>query len=199
MTAAEDNRKRSPMLRVVVVVSIVCIAIVGLTFAIKSARQQAHLHAQRQQAERRQKSFDLVKRGSTRASVMDSKLLPMLANDPDCRRRVTNVDFFMSDIDPADAPSVSKLKNVTSMTFYCTNGTKELLLAARSLPIDDLQFEMPDLLPEDFLILKEFPQLKKVRIEHMMEDEWIARLESELPNVVVEAPYPRSKEPGMAR
>ncbi|QDU86796.1 hypothetical protein Pla175_01480 [Pirellulimonas nuda] len=85
------------------------------------------------------------------------------------------------------------------MTFYCTNGTKELLLAARSLPIDDLQFEMPDLLPEDFLILKEFPQLKKVRIEHMMEDEWIARLESELPNVVVEAPYPRSKEPGMAR
>jgi hypothetical protein len=54
---------------------------------------------------------------------------------------------------------------------------------------------MPDLLDKDYLILKDFPHLKKVHFEHVMEDEWLDRLKSELPNVDVDAPFPRSKEP----
>lgn len=65
----------------------------------------------------------------------------------------------------------------------------------RSLPISEVFFEMPDLLDEDYLILKDFPHLKKVHFEHVMEDEWIDRLKSELPNVEVSAPFPLSKEP----
>lgn len=41
----------------------------------------------------RQESFDSDKQGGTRARVMDTKLIPMLANDVDCRRIVTSVNF----------------------------------------------------------------------------------------------------------
>lgn len=199
MAAAEDNRKQRSMLRVFVILSLVSVVIAGLAYGIVFARKQAQLNFQRQQAEWRQKSFDNVKQGDSRAWVMDSRLLPMLANDADCRQIVTSLDFTSTEIDPTDAQSVSQLKNVSSMTFYCTTGTKELLLAARTLPITDIYFEMPDLLQEEYLILKEFPQLTKVRFEHVMDDEWIERLESELPNVAVDAPFPRSKEPALAQ
>ncbi len=195
MTTAED-RKRRPMLRLVVILGVV---IAGLAYGIEFARRQAQLNFQLQQAEWRQKSFASVKHGDARAWVMDSKLLPMLANDLDCRRIVTSLDFTSTDIDPTDAGAVSQLENVSSMMFYCTTGTKALLLAARSLPITEIYFEMPDLTAESYLVLKDFPHLKKVRFEHVMEDEWIDRLQSELPDVIVDAPYPRSKEPGMAK
>jgi hypothetical protein len=74
-----------------------------------------------------------------------------------------------------------------------------VLLASSSLPITDLYFEMPDLEMEDYLLLKDLPQLKKVRFEHIMEDEWIERLKNELPDVIIEAPFPRSKEPKMTQ
>lgn len=58
---------------------------------------------------------------------------------------------------------------------------------------------MPDLLEDDYLILQKFPQLTKVRFEHVMDDEWIKRLESKLPNVAIDAPVSRPKEPTMAQ
>lgn len=82
------------------------------------------------------------------------------------------------------------------MTFYCTHGTKDVLVAARTLPITSIYFEMPDLSAESYLILRDYAQLKKIRLEQVVDDEWIERLRSELPNVIVEAPYLRSKEPG---
>ncbi len=138
---------------------------------------------------------DNVKSGNPRAWVMVSKLLPMLAGDPDCRRIVTSLEFTARHFDTTDAQSVSELKNVSSMMFYCTNGTKDLLHAARTLPvISEIYFEMPDMLPDDYMLLKEFPQLKKVRFEQVMDDEWIERLKSEMPSVLIDAPFPRSKE-----
>jgi hypothetical protein len=103
------------------------------------------------------------------------------------------------EIDASDSLFVADLRNVTSMSFYCTRGTKDLLIAARTLPITELYFEMPDLQVESYLMLKEFTHLKKVRFEHVMDDEWIDRLKSEMPNVVIDAPYPRSHEAGFAK
>jgi hypothetical protein len=168
-------------------------------FGIAQLRQQARRNLERQQAESRQRCFDRVKQGGSLALVMDSKLLPMLANDSECKQIVTGLYFALTNIDAPDAKYVAQLQNVTSMTFYCTTGTKDLLLAARSLPITDIHFEMPDLTAESYLMLKDFPHLKKVGFEHVMDDEWIDRLKSELPEVIVDAPFPRSKEPGMAK
>jgi hypothetical protein len=165
-----------------------------LVFGVSHLREQGRLSRERTWQEYREREFARVKQGESRAWVMDSRLLPMLANDDECKRVVTHLDFASTDIDASDAASVSKLVNVTSMTFYCTRGTRDLLLAARSLPITDLYIKMGDRSPDSYLILKEFPQLKRIRIEHVVEDDWLAQLQSELPGVVVDAPYPKSKE-----
>lgn len=177
-----------------------CLGIVAsiggaLTFGLIQLRQQMRQSFERSQQECLQNSFDAVKRGDSSALVMDSKLLPMLASDAECKKTVTRLHFASTEIAVSDVPSVAELRNVSSMTFYCTRGTKDLLLAARTLPITDLYFEMPDLSTESYLVLKDFPQLKMVRFEHVMDDNWIERLKSELPNVMVDAPFPRSKEP----
>jgi hypothetical protein len=170
-----------------------------LAFGIILLREQARLSFERSKQQWRQKEFDSVKRGDSSALVMDSKLLPMLATDSDCQKNVTRLDFASTEIDSDDALYIAELPNITSMTFYCTQGTKHALHAASKLPITDLFFEMPDLPVESYLMLKDFPHLKKVRFEQVMEDEWIERLKSELPSVNIDTPYPRSQEPGFAR
>ena len=199
MTAPEHERKLRSLVRPAGCFVASCFVIVGLAFGIAQLRQQARRNFERQQAESRQRSFNHVKQGDSSALVMDSKLLLMLANDSECKQIVTRLDFASTDIDASDAKYVAQLHNVTSITFYCTKGTEDLLLAARSLPVTDIHFEMPDLAVESYLILKDFPHLKKVHFEHVMDDEWIDRLKSELPDVIVDAPFPRSKEPGMAK
>lgn len=199
MTPAGQEEKSNSFRRVAgcLGVAITILAILG--FGMAQLRRQVQRSLERAGEQWRQKSFDAVKQGHSSALVSDSKLLPMLANDADCRRIVKRLDFASTDIDRSDASYVAELPNVTSMTFYCTRGTEELLLAARTLPITDLHFEMPDLPDTSYLILKDFPQLKKVRFEQVMDDAWIERLKSELPGVIVDAPFPRSQETGSTR
>ncbi len=200
MTATEPKPKTSKSLVRVFGCLGIIVSIGGvLAFGLIQLRQQVRLSFERSRQEWRQKSFDSVKRGDPSALVMDSKLLPMLANDAECKKTVTRLDFASTEIAVSDASSVAELPNVSSMTFYCTRGTKDLLLAARTLPVTNLYFEMPDLSPESYLMLKDFPHLKKVRFEHVMDDEWIDRLKSEMPNVMIDAPFPRSNEPGYAK
>lgn len=200
MTSTEPNPKTSKSLVRVFGCLGIIVSIGGvLGFGVIQLRQQARLSIERSREESRQKSFDSVKRGDSSALVMDSKLLPMLANDAECRKIVTRLDFASTEIAVSDASFVSELPNVSSMTFYCTRGTKDLLLAARTLPVTDLYFEMPDLSPESYLMLKDFPHLRKVQFEHVMDDKWIDRLKSELPNVMIDAPFPHSREPGFGK
>ena len=193
MPTAENQNERNPYLRSIgCLVLVLCFAaafVLGLDLLRRQARQEQH--------DRRQRALDAVKQGNSsgHVMVMDSKLLPMLANDSECKRIVTRLDFFMTEIDESDAEYVAELSNVTEMTFYCTSGTKALLQSAQLLPVEDLYFEMPGLLNESYLMLKDFAHLRKVRFEHVMDDEWIERLESELPNVIIDAPFPLSKEP----
>jgi hypothetical protein len=176
------RRTLIPLVTIAVVVS-------ALVFGITHIRHLAKSNQERARQERRQRCFDSVKSGESTALVMDSKLLPMLANDVDCQRIVTHLDFASTKIDPVDANAVSMLKNVTSMTFYCTAGTENVLNAAKALPIANLYFEMPDLTPESYLKLKTFSSLKSLHVEHVVTPEWRIRLESELPNVKIGAPF----------
>lgn len=199
MTVAAPEHKPNSFRRVIGCLGIIAIIAGVFAFGIAQLREQARLSLERSRQEWLQRSFDSVKQGDSSALVMNSKLLPMLANDADCKKTVTSLDFASTEIDASDASYVAELPNVTSITFYCTRGTKDVLVAAQTLPITDLYFEMPDLPVESYLLLKDFPHLKKVRFEHVMDDEWIKRLKSELPNVIVDAPFPRSQEPGFTK
>jgi hypothetical protein len=199
MSVAVPEHKPNSFRRVIGCLGFIAIIVGVLAFGIAQLRQQARLSLEQSRQERLQKSFDSVKQGGSSALVTNSKLLPMLANDTDCKKTVTRLDFASTEIDASDALYVAELLNVTSITFYCTRGTKDLLVVAQTLPITDLYFEMADLPEESYLMLKDFPHLKKVRFEHVMDDQWIERLESELPNVKVDAPFPRSQEPGFAK
>ena len=171
------------------------IIIAVLVSGVSHCRRQIGLSREATRQAYRQQAFDAVKQGRSWALVMDSKLLPMLANDEACRRILTHLDFVATKIAASDAVYVSQLANVASMTFYCTSGTNDLLMSARSLPITDLSFEMVDLPSEQYLILKEFPKLERVQFEHVMDVQWMVRLKSELPGVIVDVPFPRSNEP----
>ena len=199
MTIAVPEQKPNSFRRVIGCLGIIAIIAGAFAFGIAQLRQQARLSFEQSRQEWLQKSFDSVKQGDSSALVMSSKLLPMLADDADCKKTVTRLDFASTEIDASDASYVAGLPNVTSITFYCTRGTKDVLVAAQTLPITDLYFEMPDLPVESYLMLKDFPHLKKIRFEHVMDDEWIERLESEMPNVIVDAPFPRSQEPGLMK
>lgn len=170
------------------------ILISAAALAVAVHNYQSGRQLERTRLEARQKQFNAVKQGDTSALIMDSRLLPMLADDADCRRLLTSLTFAATDIDSAHAPHVAKLTNVTSMTFYCTKGTKDLLLAARSLSLTDLSFEGPDLQPDSYLILKDFPHLKRVRFEQVMDDALIDRLKLEMPGVTIDAPHPASEQ-----
>lgn len=185
------KRKRS------VVAWFVALAIVGvsLSIAIRHAWHEQRLAQERRRVERLQAEVERVKNGDSRSLITDSKLLPMLASDADCRDRVTHLYFASTDIDPTDAKYLAELRNITSITFYCSRGTKEALVAARTLPIASIYFEMPDLSSEDYLILKDYSQLKGITLYQVVDDTWIERLKAELPKVAINAPFPRSKEP----
>ncbi len=199
MAAFGNGRNPSSLLRFAGYLGTACVLIVAVVFGFSKQRQSARRNVERQQAELRQRAFDRVKQGNSRALVMDSKLLPMLASDNECIKNVTGLDFASTKIDTVDAQLVAHLHNVTSMTFYCTQGTEDVLLAARSLPIAEIDFEMPDLPDESYLILKEYPSLKRIHFEHVMDAPWIVRLKSEMPDVIVDAPFARAKDSGVAK
>ena len=186
-TEPKQERKSNSLRSLLGCLGVIAILGCGLAWGVNYVRERARLSHERSMKEFRERTFRAVKQGRSAASIMDSKLLPMLAEDADCRSIVSRLDFFSMTIDPSDAVFVGELSNVTSMSFYCTSGTMELLIAEK-LPITELYFEMADLSDESFMILKRFPQLKQVRIEHVVKEWWIESLRSELPNVNVEAP-----------
>ncbi len=114
MTAAERQQKTNLLLRVAgclcVTVAVAALVVIG----ISHLRQQERLSRDKMWQEYRQNEFLSVKRGNSRPYVMDSKLLPMLANDDDCIRVVTHLDFASTDMDASDAASVSKLVAVAN-------------------------------------------------------------------------------------
>ena len=189
MINADNQRKPNTLRRPAFFFAFV-VAVAAISFTtFTQLRYRARLAQELRSQEWQQKSIDAVKMGNPTAWVMDSKVLPMLANDSECKQIVTSLDFTSTEIDASDATAVGRLTNVTSMMFYCTTGTEHVLKAATDLPITDLYFEVPDLEAESYLMLKDFSNLKKVHFEHVMDSAWIERLKSELPGVDINSPF----------
>ncbi len=172
------------------VATVIAICVLGILYSTRESQRVVEQKAQ----ERMQQIVDRVRQGDSSALILESRMLRLLANDSDCKRIVTRLDFASTEIDPEDAKYVSALQGVSSIGFYCTKGTSKVLAAARSLPIRELYFEMPDLSPKDYAVLADFPNLEKIHFEHIVENEWIEELRSALPGVTIEAPFLRSKE-----
>ena len=124
MTETNDSQSQSRASRSCVPALVVMATIAGLlVVGIQYLREQQRLSFERQKAERRQRSFDRVKNGDHRASIVDSKLLPMLANDAACVSNLNELDFDMTAITHEDARYVSRLCCV--MCELSTSTTRE--------------------------------------------------------------------------
>jgi len=175
---------------------ILILVAIALPLGISYLREQSRLELERLRAEWRQKWFDHVKKGHTQATVMDSLLLPMLANDPECVAKVQSLYFSMVNVDPEDAKNVARLTNVQDIGFYDTSGADVVLKHARGLPISSLFFEGSHLSHDSLRALSEFPKLKKVHFEHVMPLDEVAILKALPSRIFVEIPYPSESEPG---
>lgn len=157
-------------------------------------RERAAKRLVREAAARRLKTFAQAKAGSGAVLVSDSKLLPMLADDRDCRRQTTRLEFTSITVQAEDAGRVAELSNIDSLSFYCTRGTAAVLKAARELPITEVYFEMPDLEADEYWVLRDYQQLRKVHFEQVMDSTWIEEFRAALPGVEVETPFVRSDQ-----
>ena len=197
MTETNDSQSQSRASRSCVPALVVMATIAGLlAVGIQYLREQQRLSFERQKAERRQRSFDRVKNGDDRASIVDSKLLPMLANDAACVSNLNELDFDMTAITHEDARYVSRLRNVRTLYFYDTRGADLVLENARDLPIVKMGFEMARLNQDSLRSLSDFPILTEVHFEHVMFPNEIAVLEGLPPRITVRIPHPAKNEPG---
>lgn len=172
-------------------------AFVGLlVIGIPLLREQQRLSFERQKEEWRQNAFDRVKHGDHRVSIMDPKLLPMLANDADCVANLNELNFSMTAITNEDAQFVSRLSNVQTLYFYDTRGADLVLENARDLPISKMGFEMARLTKDSLRTLSDFPELTDVHFEHVMYPDEIAILKTLPSRIKVHIPYPAENEPG---
>ena len=126
-------------------------------------RHQSRLGAEQRRADLRQKWFHDVKNGSHLVSVLDSRLLPMLASDADCVAVLDQLSFAMVDVAPEDAEHIAQLINVRHISFYDTRGADYVLLHARGLAIETLSFDKTRLSDDSLRGLAGFPRLTKVR------------------------------------
>jgi hypothetical protein len=199
MTIPQRERKTLPLGRGAGCLGVIGFLAVVFVLVVWQHRESTLRYMETQRAERRQSSFERVKNGESSVLVTDSKLLPMLANDSECKKIATELVFASLIIDPEDASHIGQLQNVSSLGFYCTEGTREVLIAAKLLPITRIYFEIPHLADEDYFLLTNFPKLEKVHFEQVMADDLIQRLKSEMPNVIIDATHLRSQEPGLAK
>jgi hypothetical protein len=169
---------------------------IALPFAVSYLLEQSRLNIERRRAQWRQKWFDDVKNGDTQAMVMDSELLPMLANDPECVANLESLYFSCVTIAPEDAKHVARLTNVKDIGFYDTSGADVILDHAGGLPIESLFFECSPVSHDSLRALSEFSKLQKVHFEQGMSPDEIAILKELRPEIVVEIPYPSESEPG---
>ena len=197
MSSPEQCRRQGTCERPITGVAIIGLVLGAVIALIIQRQHQDRLTLQHSREQFRQNALAGVKQGDSSALVMDSELLRMLANDADCKRIVTRLNFAATAFNTEDSEAVAALSNVTSITFYSTTGTVHALLGAESLPITDLCFEGTDLQAASYLTLKNFPHLKRVRFEQLIEDQWVERLKVELPNTAIDATRLSSQRPEM--
>ena len=179
-----------------IVAVVVVAALFGLLITAgyySAKRSQAEY--ERKQQERRLRAVADIRSGRGDVSISDAELLEMLADDPECVQTVTSIYFFMADLGVSRFQRVREFGNVNDIGFYdCRNADNVMVVAKDMASIESLFFEVTGISDESLQSLAAFPNLKKVRLEQVVADETIDELNELLPDVIVEAPFPASKE-----
>lgn len=132
----------------------------------------------------RQELFEKVKHGESTPWVMDAELLSMLADDPECVRNVTSLQFSMSDLSDSRFKRTREFHQLRGINFYDCRNTDNVLEAVNGMPtIITVYFEVSDVNEESIRLLATLPNLKKVQFEQIMPPGEIELLRKLLPNV----------------
>jgi hypothetical protein len=109
--AASNDMKTALKSSRIVGFAILTLVLIGLALwaGISHLQEVARIDFERTKSEWRQKWFDDVKGGKHYATIMDPKIIPMLANDSDCVQNTTELHFWMVTIEPNDAPPIEQL------------------------------------------------------------------------------------------
>ena len=169
---------------------------VGALVYIPWRRQQVRSEIETAQQILRQQEVDRVRQGARTVTLMDSRLLPMLADDTMCVNHLNELSVAMTDIPADDAVSIVKFVNLESLSCYDVRGVDSLVEHAAELSIKTMSFQATRLSKESLKRLANFPALKKVHFGYVIFPNEMAVL-AELPkHIVVEAPYLAENEPG---
>ena len=177
--------------------AILTLVLIGIAMwaGISHMQEVARIDFERTKSKWRQKWFDDVKGGQHYATVMDPKIIPMLANDSECVQNITELYFSMVTIAPNDTPPIEQLVNVRHLAFYDTHGTDEVLESAKKLPIESLAFVMARPTEASLRGLADFPSLRKIHFGHILYPREIAILESLDPAIELDAKHRAEVDP----
>ena len=182
--------------RVPSIVGVTLIAFgIAIWVGISHLQELAHIELERKESEWRQKWFDDVKGGKHYATIMDPKIIPMLANDSDCVRNITALHFSMVKIEPNEASPIEQLVNVRHIFFYDTRGTDAVLESAKKLQVESLAFDMARPSEASLKGLADFPSLKKIHFGHILYPREIAILETLDPKIELDAIHRAEVDP----
>lgn len=132
----------------------------------------------------RQELFEKVKHGNSTPWVLDAELLSMLADDPDCVRNVTSLQFSMSDLSDSRFRRTREFHQLRGINFYDCRNTDNVLEAVNGMPtIITVYFEVSVVTEDGIRLLATLPNLKKVQFEQIMPPSEVGLLRKLLPNV----------------
>lgn len=145
--------------------------------------------AARQRAASRASIVASVKSGRSETHIWDLEVLPLLADDADCRANLTSVWFDMTFVDDPADPRLDRIGELTKLQtigFYDCRDTDRILWAAKDLPaLESLTFRGAAISERGTQALSAMPNLKNLDFQQIMSQPDIDRLRELLPNVEI--------------
>lgn len=142
----------------------------------------------RQAKEHRHGTIEDVRAGKRSVVVKNGKLIEMLADDKQCVSTVESLTFFIADLNEPGFHRVGEFQNLTDVGFYsCDNIDSVINTIKECEKIETLYFETSSYSDVTLDCLAEFPALKQVHFEEVLNDQEMAQLIEMLPGVEINA------------
>lgn len=170
-------------------VSAIAYAIAGVLLVV-TLKHISDTNVRRSKQKRATDAVTKVKRGDRDVSIYQVETFVMLADDAECKDRVTSIAFWSCDLSDHRFHRVKELANVKNMHFYACQDVNKVLAAAADLEsLEALSFDTiraSDVSPD---LLANLSGLSKLHFDSVS-GETIAELHERLPNVTIERQYP---------
>jgi hypothetical protein len=166
--------------------AVAIIAAVGIVADLKAKQRCAEAERQERESQRRAEFVRAVQRGNDGSTIFFSEpmLAEELARDADCVANLRRANFFMADLSDPRYGKVRQLVNVREFSFYSCGGVDQLLRNVQGMPlVERIVFEPFQLAEADLQILSSFPNLKQVRLNHVVDVSYLTSLQKAAPHV----------------